>query len=238
MQSLVIVGGGYIGLEAAAVGAKLGLEVTVLEMAPRILQRVACVETSDYFRALHGANGVDIREGVGLAGLTGDGRVSGAELTDGTRLAVDMVIVGIGIDPDTRLAQAAGLAIDNGIATDAFGATSQPGIWAAGDCASFPHQSGRLRLESVQNAVDQAECVADNMLGFDRAFDDPPFFWTHHYGTDLRYLGHGRGWDQVQLDGSPAANDCLARYYRDGTLVAAAAIGRDHQLLELQSQLE
>ena len=201
-QRVLVVGGGYVGLEAAAVAAARGQAVTLLEMAPRILQRVACVETSDYFRALHGANGVDIREGVGLAGLTGDGRVRGAELTDGTRLAVDMVIVGIGIDPETRLAQAAGLAIDNGIATDAFGATSQPGIWAAGDCASFPHQSGRLRLESVQNAVDQAECVADNMLGAARAYAPQPWFWSDQHDVKLQIAGLGTGHRHIVVRGA------------------------------------
>lgn len=197
-QRVLVVGGGYVGLEAAA----RGQAVTLLEMAPRILQRVACVETSDYFRALHGANGVDIREGVGLAGLTGDDRVRGAELTDGTRLAVDMVIVGIGIDPETRLAQAAGLTIDNGIATDAFGATSQPGIWAAGDCASFPHQGGRIRLESVQNAVDQAECVADNMLGAARAYAPQPWFWSDQYDVKLQIAGLGAGHRHIVVRGA------------------------------------
>ncbi|MBC7181910.1 MAG: FAD-dependent oxidoreductase, partial [Roseovarius sp.] len=140
---VLIVGGGYIGLEAAAVAASRGMQVVLVEMAPRILQRVAAKETSDYFRALHGRHGVDIREGVGLERLLGDGQVSGARLSDGTELAVDMVIVGVGIVPDTALAEAAGLAIDNGIAVDAQGRSSDPAIWAAGDCASFPHEGGR-----------------------------------------------------------------------------------------------
>jgi 3-phenylpropionate/trans-cinnamate dioxygenase ferredoxin reductase component len=175
-RRVVIVGGGYIGLEAAAVAAKLGLDVTVLEMAPRILQRVAAPETSDYFRALHAAHGVKIMEATGLDRLEGEGRVTGARLADGRVLPADFVIVGVGIVPGTALAAAAGLVIDNGIATDAFGRTSDPHIWAAGDCASFPHQGGRMRLESVGNAIDQAEAVAENMLGAHAAYMARPWF--------------------------------------------------------------
>lgn len=200
-QHVLVVGGGYVGLEAAAVAAARGQAVTVLEIAPRILQRVACTETADYFRALHAGRGVSLREGVGLVRLSGPGRVTAADLSDGTRLEVDMVIVGIGIDPDTRLAQAAGLALDNGIATDAFGATSQPGIWAAGDCASFPWRGGRIRLESVQNAVDQADCVADNMLGAMRPYTPQPWFWSDQYDVKLQIAGLGTGHRQVVVRG-------------------------------------
>ncbi|MEM9125131.1 MAG: FAD-dependent oxidoreductase, partial [Pseudomonadota bacterium] len=141
----LIVGGGYIGLEAAAVCAKRGVKVTLVEMADRILQRVAAPETSDYFRNLHGAYGADIREGVGLDHLVGEaGRVTGAVLSDGTRIDVDFVVVGVGIAPATQLAEMAGLDLDNGIKTDAHGRTSDPSIWAAGDCASFPHAGDRI----------------------------------------------------------------------------------------------
>ncbi|MCC5967910.1 MAG: FAD-dependent oxidoreductase, partial [Natronohydrobacter sp.] len=159
-RRVVIVGGGYIGLEAAAVAAKKGLEVTVLEMAPRILQRVAARETSDAIRALHQSHGVKILESTGLERIEGATRVEGVSLSDGRRLEADFVIAGIGIVPDTALAEAAGLVLENGIRTDAQGRTSDPHIWAAGDCASFPWRGGRLRLESVQNAIDQAELVA------------------------------------------------------------------------------
>ena len=153
-RKLLIVGGGYIGLEAAAVGAKLGLSVILIEMAPRILQRVAAPETSDYFRALHAGHGVKVLENTGLDRLTGEGRVSGAVLSDGSTIETDFVIVGVGITPMTILAEEAGLEIENGIRTDAEGRTSDASIWAAGDCASFPHQGGRIRLESVGNAID------------------------------------------------------------------------------------
>ncbi|TNF57686.1 MAG: pyridine nucleotide-disulfide oxidoreductase [Rhodobacteraceae bacterium] len=194
----LIVGGGYIGLEAAAVARKLGVAVTLVEMAGRILQRVAAPETSDYFRALHEGHGVTIREGVGLARLTGDGsRVTGAELSDGTSLPVDLVIVGVGIAPDTVLAEKAGLKIDNGIAVDAHGRTSDPAIWAAGDCCSFPWRGGRLRLESVPNAIDMAECVARNMLGATEDYVPKPWFWSDQYDVKLQIAGLNAGYDRI-----------------------------------------
>lgn len=198
-RRVVIVGGGYIGLEAAAVAAKKGLVVTVLEMAPRILQRVAAPETSDAIRDLHLAHGVQIREGVGLARITGDGRVAGVELSDGTVLPADFVIAGIGILPATALAEAAGLVLDNGIATDAQGRTSDPQIWAAGDCASFPWRGARLRLESVQNAIDQAELVAENMLGAGKDYAPVPWFWSDQYDLKLQIAGLNTGYDRVVI---------------------------------------
>ncbi len=196
-RRLIIVGGGYIGLEAAAVAAKLGLDVTVLEMAPRILQRVAAPETSDYFRTLHTAHGVKILESTGLDRLVGDARVTGACLTDGTELPADFVIAGVGIIPGTQLAHAAGLTIDNGIATDAMGRTSDPAIWAAGDCASFPHKGTRLRLESVGNAIDMAETVAANILGANQPYDAKPWFWSDQYDCKLQIAGLSTGYDQI-----------------------------------------
>lgn len=196
-RRVVIVGGGYIGLEAAAVAAKLGLKVTVLEMAPRILQRVAAPETSSYFRDLHRAHGVTILESTGLDRLLGDGRVTSARLTDGRALPADFVIVGVGITPNTALAEAAGIAIDNGIATDARGRTSAPHVWAAGDCASFPWQGRRIRLESVGNAIDQAEAVAANMLGAETDYTAAPWFWSDQYDCKLQIAGLNAGYDRI-----------------------------------------
>lgn len=193
----IIVGGGYIGLEAAAVAAKLGLDVTVLEMAPRILQRVASPETSDFFRALHRAHGVKILESTGLDRLLGEARVTGARLTSGQELPADFVIVGVGITPGTALAEAAGLAIENGIRTDEMGRTSDPHIWAAGDCASFPHNGGRLRLESVGNAIDQAEAVAANILGANAPYQAKPWFWSDQYDCKLQIAGLNTGYDRI-----------------------------------------
>ncbi|WP_417672597.1 NAD(P)/FAD-dependent oxidoreductase [Pseudodonghicola sp.] len=194
----LIVGGGYIGLEAAAVCAKLGVKVTLVEMAERILQRVAAPETSDYFRDLHRSHGVDIREGVGLTRLVGaDGKVTGAVLSDGSDLAVDFVVVGVGIAPATALAEAAGLEIDNGIKVDGLGRTSDPHVWAAGDCASFPYRGGRLRLESVPNAIDQAECVAGNLLGAGVDYVPKPWFWSDQYDVKLQIAGLNAGYDHI-----------------------------------------
>ena len=196
-KKALIVGGGYIGLEAAAVAAKRGMQVTLVEMADRILGRVAAEQTADFFRALHTGHGVDMREGVGLKMLMGDSKVSQAELTDGSVLDVDMVIVGVGIAPATGLAEAAGLEIENGIKTDAKGRTSDPSIWAAGDCASFPYRGTRIRLESVPNAIDQAEVVARNIMGADVDYVAKPWFWSDQYDVKLQIAGLNTGYDRV-----------------------------------------
>ncbi len=220
---VLIVGGGYIGLEAAAVAAKLGLQVTLVEMADRILQRVACPETSDFFRDLHSGHGVDIREGVGLERLIGEGHVTGARLSDGSELDVDFVIVGVGIRPGTPLAEKAGLEIDNGIKVDAQGRTSDPHIWAAGDCASFPYRGGRIRLESVPNAIDQAECVAENIMGADKAYVAKPWFWSDQYDVKLQIAGLNTGYDRIVTRRTDS--DTVAFwYYRGDELLAVDAM--------------
>lgn len=221
---VLIVGGGYIGLEAAAVASKLGLKVTLVEMADRILQRVAAPETSAYFRELHRSHGVDIREGIGLTRLTGsDGKVIGAVLTDGSTLDVDFVIVGVGIMPDTALAEDAGVAIENGIRTDTHGRTSQLHVWAAGDCASFPWKGAQLRLESVGNAIDQAECVADNIMGADRPYEAKPWFWSDQYDVKLQIAGLNTGYDRIVTRKGDGAS--LSHwYYAGATLLAIDAM--------------
>jgi 3-phenylpropionate/trans-cinnamate dioxygenase ferredoxin reductase component len=222
-RKVIIVGGGYIGLEAAAVASKLGLDVTVLEMAPRILQRVAAPETSDYVRALHQAHGVTVIEGTTLRELAGHGRVAGVVVQDGRTLPADFVIVGVGITPNTELAQTAGLAIDNGIATDAMGRTSDPSIWAAGDCASFPWGQGRLRLESVGNAIDMAEAVAANMLGANEPYQAKPWFWSDQYDLKLQIAGLNTGYDRVVT--RKGEGDAVSFwYYRDAKLLAVDAM--------------
>lgn len=221
-RKLLIVGGGYIGLEAAAVAAKLGLDVVLVEMAGRILQRVAAPETSAYFRALHAQHGVDIREGVGLKELTGDGRVTGATLTDGTTLDVDFVIVGVGIYPATALAESAGVAYDNGIVTNAQGRTSDPNIWAAGDCATLAWKGKQIRLESVGNAIDQAETVARNMLGANTDYAPKPWFWSDQYDCKLQIAGLNTGYDNVI---TRTTGDATSHwYYADDTLIAVDAM--------------
>ena len=222
-RRLVIVGGGYIGLEAAAVARKLGLDVTVLEMAPRILQRVASSETSDYVRALHQAHGVTILESTGLQRLLGEGRVTGALLADGREIAADFVIVGVGIMPVTGLAEAAGITLENGIRTDAMGRTDVAHIWAAGDCASFPWAGGRLRLESVGNAIEQAEAVADNIMGAGVPYVAHPWFWSDQYDTKLQIAGLNTGYDRIVTRG-PEAEAVSFWYYRGDTLLAVDAM--------------
>ena len=223
-KRVLIVGGGYIGLEAAAVASKLGLKVTLVEMADRILQRVAAPETSDYFRALHKAHGVDLREGTGLERLAGEGRVSGAVLTDGTELDVDLVIVGVGISPATELAEASGLDLEDGIKVDAFGKTSDPNIWAAGDCASFPWRGGRIRLESVQNAIDQAELVAGNMLGGSEEYDPKIWFWSDQYDVKLQIAGLNTGYDRVVVRSGDRDGVVSHWYFTGDRLLAVDAM--------------
>jgi len=217
----LIIGGGYIGLEAAAVAKKRGVDVTLVEMADRILQRVAAPETSAYFRQLHAANGVDIREGVGLEKLVGDGAVTGALLTDGSMLDVDFVVVGVGIAPATILAEAAGVTIDNGIATDSHGRTSSPNIWAAGDCASCLWGDARIRIESVGNAIDQAEIVAQNMMGKDVPYLPKPWFWSDQYDCKLQIAGLNAGYTDVVVRKADGQSHW---YYRDDMLIAVDAM--------------
>ena len=219
---VLIIGGGYIGLEAAAVAAKKGLNVTLVEMADRILQRVASPETSGYFRDLHKSHGVDLREGVGLERLTGEGRVTGAKLSDGSELDVDFVIVGVGITPATALAEMAGIELENGIKTDIKGQTSDPNIWSAGDCASFPYKGERIRLESVGNAIDQAEVVAENIMGASKDYVAKPWFWSDQYDCKLQIAGLNTGYDQVVT--RQGENSVSYWYYKENQLVALDAM--------------
>jgi 3-phenylpropionate/trans-cinnamate dioxygenase ferredoxin reductase subunit len=219
---VLIIGGGYIGLEAAAVAAKRGLKVTLVEMADRILQRVACAETSDYFRALHQSHGVTLLEGVGLSSLTGTDHVTGAILSNGATLDIDFALVGVGIQPNTQLADAAGLTLNNGIETNALGQTSQSTIWAAGDCASFPYQGERIRLESVPNAIDQAEVVATNMLGAQKAYHATPWFWSDQYDVKLQIAGLNQGFENVVTRIGEAGRSHW--YYKAGQVLAVDAM--------------
>lgn len=221
---VLIIGGGYIGLEAAAVAAKRGLKVTLIEMADRILQRVAAPETSDYFRELHRSHGVDIREGVGLDKLLGDDHVSGARLTHGPTVQLDFAVVGIGITPATILAESAGLDVENGITTDAFGRTSDPHIWAAGDCASCLFHGQRVRLESVGNAIDQAEAVACNMLGRNTPYEPKPWFWSDQYDCKLQIAGLNLGYTDVYVRKGDAPGVQSNWYFKGDDLIAVDAM--------------
>jgi 3-phenylpropionate/trans-cinnamate dioxygenase ferredoxin reductase component len=201
------------------VAAKRGLHVTLVEMADRILKRVAAPETSDWFRDLHRAHGVDIREGTGLERLLGETRVTGARLADGTELTLDFVVVGIGIAPATALAEAAGIACEDGILVDDHGRTSAPGVWAAGDCARFHYRGAHIRLESVQNAIDQAEAVARNMLGADAPYVPQPWFWSDQYDVHLQIAGLNMGYDDIVV--RPGTEGSRSHWYYAGDRLLA-----------------
>ena len=220
-RHVLIIGGGYIGLEAAAVAAAKGLKVTLVEMEDRILKRVAAEETSDFFRDLHQGHGVTIMESVGLNALEGDGRVSAASLSNGETLTIDFAIVGIGIAPASSLAEAAGVEIENGIKTDALGRTSASGVWAAGDCASFPYRGDRIRLESVPNAIDQAELVAENIMGAGKDYTAKPWFWSDQFDVKLQIAGLNRGFDKVVSRVAGGATSFW--YYKGDELLAVDA---------------
>ena len=224
-RKLLIIGGGYIGLEAAAVARKLGLEVTLLEMAERILQRVAAPETSDFFRKLHQDNGVTIRESARMKQLCElAGRVSGAEMEDGELLQADLVLVGIGGSANTELAEQAGLDCENGISVNGMCQTSDPDIYAAGDCASFIHNGQRIRLESVQNAVDQGDLIAQIFAGKDLRYDALPWFWSDQYDCKLQIAGLNIGYTRTVKRIGANENGQSIWYYADDQLLAVEAM--------------
>ncbi|NTA36498.1 FAD-dependent oxidoreductase [Agrobacterium salinitolerans] len=224
-RRLLVIGGGYIGLEAAAVARKLGLEVTLIEMADRILQRVAAKETADIMRGIHQAHGVSIREKTGLVRLVGmDGRVAAAELSDGSTLDVDFVIVGIGVTPNDRLARESGLDVGNGIVVDDHTRTSDSAIHAVGDCALLPWHGQHVRLESVQNAVDRAEAAAAVLTGAATAYDPKPWFWSDQYDAKLQIAGFNLGYDETMLRQGAREGSWSVWYFRDGRFVAVDAV--------------
>lgn len=222
---LLIIGGGYIGLEAAAVARKLGLDVTLIEMADRILARVAAPQTADAIRAIHVAEGVQIFEKTGLTRLIGDeGRVKAAELSDGRVIDADMVIVGIGVTPNDRLAADAGLEVQNGIVVDSFGRTSDAAIFAMGDCAVQDWKGQQVRLESVQNAVDQAEAVAAVLAGGSEPYRPKPWFWSDQYDVKLQIAGFNLGYDETVVRPGAREGSLSIWYFHAGDFIAVDAI--------------
>ncbi len=220
---VLIVGGGYLGLEAAASARKRGLQVTLIEMGTRILQRVAGAETSAFFRKLHHDHGVDLREGVGLDHLIGTDRVRGAKLSDGSELEVDVVIVAIGVGANAALAENAGLVVENGIVVDAQCRTSDTSIFAAGDCTSFPHGDSRIRLESVGNAIAQAEASAGTITGRDDPYVAKPWFWSDQYDAKLQIAGLNIGYDRVVTRNGTSSSPSFW-YFRGDALLAVDAV--------------
>lgn len=232
-RPVVVVGGGFIGLEVAATARKKGLAVTVLEAAPRLLGRVLAPRLSEWFAELHRGHGVQLVLDAQVAAIdTGaDGAVSGVRMADGTVFPAGLVVVGIGVSANDGLARAAGLDCERGIVVDACGRTADPLVFAAGDCTARRLADGSLlRLESVNNATEQGKSVAAALMGQERPFATTPWFWSDQYDKKLQMAGLSAGADQWVVRGDMAAGPFSVYYFRAGTLVAVDTInaGREH----------
>ena len=232
----VIIGGGYIGLEAAAVLRKMELEVTVLEMSPRVLARVTSEVLSDYLTSLHMMHGVSIKTSTQVNGIQDHEGKLQVVCNDNTEYLADFVLVGIGVDPNTTLAESAGVSLDDGIVVDEKGCTSVPHIFAAGDCTRHPNRfaGGNVRLESVQNANDQARVVAANMVGNAGIYDAAPWFWSDQYDIKLQMAGLNSNYDSTVTRGDPTNSEnegfCVF-YLRAGELVAVDSVARPKEFM-------
>jgi 3-phenylpropionate/trans-cinnamate dioxygenase ferredoxin reductase component len=233
-----VVGGGYIGLEVAALAREHGLAVTVVEMAERLMARVVCPEVSTFYRELHARAGVELLLGTPVLGFAGRQQVETVHTGAGD-LAADLVIVGIGIVPVTELAQAAGLACEDGICVDEYARTSHPEVFAAGDCTRHPNAllGRRLRLESVHNALEQARTAAATLCGEDRPYNQVPWFWSDQYETKLQIAGLAEHHDQVVLRGDPASGSFSACYLRGDALVALDAVNGPRDFMQAKKLL-
>jgi 3-phenylpropionate/trans-cinnamate dioxygenase ferredoxin reductase subunit len=233
-KKLVIVGAGYIGLEVAAVAQQAGLHVTVIEMADRVMSRVVSPETSDFYQIEHTSQGVRFRLSTGVSSLNGKKRVKSVSTSEGEDIPADLVIIGVGIQPNTELATNAGLDVDNGIVVDDHCRTGDPNIFAVGDCTSHPNAiyDRRLRLESVHNAVEQAKTAAANICGQDVAYAQVPWFWSDQYDLKLQIAGLSEGYDDVVIRGNPAERSFSCLYLRDGRLIAVDAINAPRDFVQ------
>lgn len=232
----LVIGGGYIGLEVAAVLIKQGLNVVVVELADRILQRVTGEKMSTYLTELHESNGVRLLTGVSASQFEGDDQVTAVVCSNGSRFDVDFVVAGVGISPEKSLAEDCGLTVGDGIVVDEFGRTSDPMIYAAGDCAFHPSELyGRdLRLESVQNATDQARVVASNICGKQVAYDSVPWFWSDQYEIKLQMVGLSEGYDEIICRGNSdlADKNGFALFYlKKGLVIASECVGRPKEFM-------
>lgn len=230
---LVVVGAGYIGLEAAAVAATKGLKVTVLEAVDRVMARVVCPEVSQFYFDYHTRSGVDIRCGTMIDGFVGNRRVQGVSAASGEEFPCDLAIVGIGIEPVVEPASSAGLTCEDGIRVDEFARTDDKAIVAAGDCTHHPSllYGHRVRLESVQNAIDQAKVAAVSLLGDDQPYDTVPWFWSDQYDVKLQIAGLSQHHDQVVLRGDPSTSSFAAFYLRDRILLAVDAVNSPKEFM-------
>jgi 3-phenylpropionate/trans-cinnamate dioxygenase ferredoxin reductase subunit len=231
--AIVVIGGGYIGLEIAAVARQRGFAVTVLEAADRVLARVVSREVSEFYERAHREAGVAIHCGAAVSALHGATRVESIEIADGRRFRCDAAIVGIGIVPNVELAQTAGLACVNGISVDAHARTADESILAAGDCTSHPHPlyARAVRLESVPNAVHQAKVAAASLLGSPSPYSEVPWFWSDQYDLKLQIAGLSQGYDDVVLRGDPAGRSFSAYYLAAGRLIAVDAINSPREFV-------
>lgn len=234
---LVVIGAGYIGLEGAAVAREMGLDVTVIETAVRPLARVTSPEVAGFFLDEHTRKGVRFVLGGQPALIKGEARVTGVGLTDGTEIPADVVITGIGVNPETTLAQQCGLKVENGVVTDENCRTEDPAIFAIGDCACRPigHYDGRLaRLESVHNAVEGAKLAAAAILGTTAA-TETPWFWSDQYDLKLQIAGLFHGYDRVVFRGATAERSFAAFYYKGDRLLAVDAVNKPAEFLGVKT---
>lgn len=232
-QRVVVIGAGFIGLEFAATARVKGLEVDVLELAPRVMARAVTAEISEFFQARHRSAGIRIHLGVQATSIEGEGgKVTGVSLSDGRHIPADLVVVGVGVLPNVELAAESGLPVASGIIVDEHLLTSDPNISAIGDCALYasPRFSGSLRLESVQNATDHAKCVAARLTGDAKPYDGSPWFWSDQGGDKLQIAGLTTGYDHVALRGSPEEGAFSAFCYKGQQLVGIEFVNRagDH----------
>ena len=233
-KRLVIVGAGYIGLEVAAVCRQQGLDVTVIEMEDRVMSRVVSANVADFYQLEHTNQGVKLLLSTTVTAFEGKRRVK-AVITDNERkIAADFVVVGVGIVPNTELAEAAGLDVDDGIIVDDQCQTADPDIYAIGDCTSHPNSifGQRLRLESVHNALEQAKTAASNICGVETHYSQVPWFWSDQYDLKLQIAGLSKGYDQVVLRGDPSSRSFSCLYLKEGALIAVDAINAPREFMQ------
>jgi 3-phenylpropionate/trans-cinnamate dioxygenase ferredoxin reductase subunit len=235
----VVIGGGFIGLETAASAVKRGASVTVLEVADRLMGRAVAPEIGAWFADLHRKRGVDVRLGVRIMAIEGAGKVERVAL-EGEAIPADIIVIGIGIVPNVEIAAVAGLAVGNGIVVDEFGRTSDPAIWAAGDCALQPNAflGRKLRLESYQNAQDQAMAVARNMIGEPKAYEDSLWVWSDQHDVNLQMTGAPEGYDSLVWRGDRAGGAFMAFYMKGGRIVAVNAVNMGREMKPAQRLMQ
>jgi 3-phenylpropionate/trans-cinnamate dioxygenase ferredoxin reductase subunit len=238
-KKAVVIGGGYIGLEVAAVARGLGLDVTVLEAADRVLGRVVAPDVSAFFTRLHRGRGVDLRVATGVVSIEGETHVEAVKLADGSLIPADLVLVSIGAVPDAVLAQSSGIEVRDGILVDAEARTSVTDVWAAGDCARFSSALyGRsIRLESVQNAIDQAKTAALSMLGQAPSYDPVPWFWSDQYEIKLQIVGLSHGYDTIHIDGDTQSGPFSVAYVAGGKLLAVDSINHPRRHMQARKMV-